>query len=80
MKNFSMKIFICVVLLSLVLMLPTPGISEAGATEKSVDTYYDEGTEFLRKGALDNAIGSFTSTIDLLIQKTVKTTQHQLSI
>ena len=69
MKNFSKKIRLCIVLFSFVLMCPWPGIAEGGSTQKSPDTYYDEGTEFLRKGELDNAITSFTSSIDLLKEK-----------
>jgi tetratricopeptide (TPR) repeat protein len=73
MKNFSMKSWIYIVLLSFVFIRPGPGIAEEVSTQKSPDTYYNEGTEFLRKGEFDNSITSFTSSIDLLKDKTVKT-------
>jgi len=68
MKNFSNKIRLCIVLFSFVLMCPAPGIAE-----KSPDTYYNEGTELLRKSEFGNAITSFTSSIDLLKDKPVQT-------
>ncbi|MBW1798750.1 MAG: tetratricopeptide repeat protein, partial [Deltaproteobacteria bacterium] len=61
MKKVSMKIFICVIFLSFGLIWPGPGIAD-----KSPDTLYNEGTEFLRTGDLSSAKVSFTSAINLL--------------
>jgi tetratricopeptide (TPR) repeat protein len=66
MKNFSMKILLCAVLLSFVLIWPATVISE----EKTADTHFVEGTESLRKGDFNGAIISFTSAINLLKDKT----------
>ncbi|MBW2343621.1 MAG: tetratricopeptide repeat protein [Deltaproteobacteria bacterium] len=73
MKIFFMKSWIYIVLLSFVLTWPATGISWADPPPKSPDTYYNEGTEFLRTGDLPNAKASFTSSIDLLKDKTGKT-------
>ncbi len=73
MKTFCKKIRMCIVLFSFVLICPAPGIADAESTPKSPDTYYNEGTELLRKSEFDGAITSFTSSIDLLKDKTVKT-------
>jgi tetratricopeptide (TPR) repeat protein len=68
---------LCAVLLSFVLMCPAPGIAAGESTEKSPDTLYNEGTEYLRKGNSNGAIISFTSAIDLLKDKTVKTDEEK---
>jgi pentatricopeptide repeat protein len=77
MKNFSMKILLCTFLLSFVLIWPAPAIAEGESTEKSADSLYNEGTEYLRNGDSNGAIISFTSAIDLLKDKTVKTDEEK---
>jgi pentatricopeptide repeat protein len=73
MKKHPFRGCTILVFLSFVFIWSGAGIAGEDSTQKGPDTYYDEGTEFLRKGEVDNAITSFTSSIDLLKDKTVKT-------